>query len=96
MVPSLVVTVTGNGSKLTAGENHTLTCQISYGENTTTMGYSYQWLKNDGNLNNQTSSILFFSPLKESDSGRYSCQVMRDNSTTTSKNSVEVTVNGES
>ena len=91
-----MVTVTGNDSKLTAGENHTLTCHESYGGNTTNITSSYQWLKNDRNSSNQTSRILSFSPLKESDSGRYSCQVTRDNCTTTSNNSVEVTVNGES
>ena len=91
-----MVTVTGSGSIFTAGENYTLTCQTSYGENTTNVTSSYLWLKNDRNLSNQTSSILFFSPLKESDSGRYSCQVTRDNSTTISKDSVVVTVNGES
>ena len=95
MDPPLVVTIIGNSSKLTAGENHTLTCQTSYGENTTNITSSYIWLKDDRNLSNQTSSILFFSLLKESDSGRYSCQVTWDNSTKINiSNSVEVTVHG--
>ena len=93
--PPLVVTITG-GDTFTAGrtQSHTLTCQVSGGDTTTTMSTSYQWLKNDQVINGQTSSTLSFSPLRDTDTGRYNCRGTRGPSTSTS-NSVVITVNGE-
>ena len=88
---SLLVTVTGGGV-FTAGQTHTLTCQVSGGD--TTMITSYQWLKNDLVINGQTSSILSFSLLGEADTGIYHCQGTRGSSTNIS-NSVDITVNGK-
>ena len=90
---SLLVTVTGGGA-FTAGQtqSHTLTCQVSGGG--TTMTTSYQWLKNDQIINGQTSSTLSFSPLREVDTGQYNCRGTRGSSTSTS-NSVVITVSGE-
>ena len=95
MVPTaplpLVVTITTGGGTFTTGQSHTLACQVSGGDITTT---SYQWLKNDQIINGQTSSTLSFSPLREADTGRYNCRGTRGSFTSTSRD-VVITVNGE-
>ena len=92
MIPPLMVRITGGGSTFTAGQNHTLTCQVSGGS--ANMMASYQWLKNDGILSNQTSRNISFSPLKESDSGQYSCQATMG--PTNKSDNVKITVMGKS
>ena len=88
---TLVVTITTGGGTFTAGQSHTLACQVSGGDITTT---SYQWLKNDQIINGQTSSTLSFSPLRDTDTGQYNCRGTRGSSTSTSGD-VVITVNGE-
>ena len=89
----LVVIITTSGGTLIAGQSHRLTCEVSGGD-TTIMTTSYQWLKNDQIINDQTSSTLSFSPLSEADTGQYNCRGTRGSSTDTS-NTVVITVNGE-
>ena len=91
--PPLVVTVTGGGT-FTAGQtqSHTLTCQVSGGD--ASMMASYQWLKDNQVFNGRTSSTLFFSPLRDTDTGRYNCRGTRGSSTSISGD-VVITVNGE-
>ena len=90
--PQLMVTVTGGGT-FTAGQthSHTLTCQVSGGD--ASMMASYQWLKDDQVLNGQTSSTLSFSPLRDTDAGRYNCRGTKG--PTSTSGDVVITVSGE-
>jgi hypothetical protein len=56
-----------------AGEYYYLACQFTGGGTVTSI--SYQWFKNDMPLLNEASATLSFSPLKENDSGVYTCEV---------------------
>ena len=58
-----------------------------------TMMPSYQWLKDDRELSGRISATLSFSPLRQTDSGRYTCQVMRGSLTSTAH--VRINVVGE-
>ena len=73
--------LTGSGVAQIAGENYTLTCQLT-GEGTTTP--IYQWFRNGSLLTDQTSDTLSFSPLSETDSGVYTCEGTRSSITVTS------------
>ncbi len=68
----LVVVITGSGGVFTAGASHSLTCTASGGAS---MTYTYQWQRYGGDIVNETSSTISFSPLREADVGRYNCQV---------------------
>ncbi len=81
-----MVTITGGGGGvLTAGASHSLTCTASGGA---PMTYTYQWLRYDGDIVNETSSTISFSPLREADVGQYNCRVSDGSVTTTSDNVV--------
>ena len=78
----VVVTISGSGGDQVAGENYTLTCQVTGGVATAS---SHRWLKN-GSLLNDTSATLSFSPLRETDPGVYTCEGTRNSITRTSTN----------
>ncbi len=88
---TLVVMITGGGDVFTAGANHSLTCTAIGG---VSMTYTYQWLRYDGDIVNETSSTISFSPLRETDVGRYNCRVS-DGSTNITSDGVEINVEGE-
>ena len=89
--PALIVILTGAGGELTAGEPHVLTCKVTGGEGSTT---TYRWFKDGSLLTSQTSAILSFSPLRETDTGVYTCEGTRG-STGVSPTGVSITVVGE-
>ena len=91
MLPELSVTLTGSGDTLTAGQNHMLTCEASGGGS---MAYTYMWLKDNHVVSGQTSSTYSFSPLRETDSGRYNCRVRVGLSTTVTSGDVTISVVG--
>ena len=74
-----------------AGEDYTLTCQVTGGGTMTT---TYQWLKDNLSLTGETSATLSFSPLRQTDSGVYTCEATRNSISVTSAG-VSVTVGGE-
>ena len=63
--------LTGSGTP-TEGQDYMLTCTASGGGS---MAYTYMWLRNGSVVSGQTLSTYTFSPLRETDSGQYSCQV---------------------
>ncbi len=83
--------ITGGGGVFTAGTSHSLTCTACGGAS---MTYTYQWLRYDGDINDETSSTISFSPLREADVGRYNCRVSVGSMTITSEN-VVISVEGE-
>ena len=85
-----MVTLSGGGTQI-AGEDYTLTCQVTGGE---TMTPTYRWFRNGSLLTGQTSNTLSFSPLRETDSGVYTCEGTRSFMTVTSAN-VTITVVGK-
>ena len=68
------VTLTGSGGGQVAGENYTLTCNVTGGVTTES---THEWLK-DGTPLNVTTATLSFSPLRETDSGDYHCEGTRN------------------
>ena len=90
-IPPLGVTITGGGGIFTAGTSRNLTCTASGGE---PVAYTYQWLRYDGNIVDETSSTISFSPLREADVGRYNCRVS-DGSMTITSDGVVINVEGE-
>ena len=66
----VVVKISGSGGDQVAGENYTLTCQVTGGVTTAS---SHRWLRN-ASLLNDTSAVLSFSPLMETDAGVYTCR----------------------
>ncbi len=89
--PPLVVMITGGGGVFTVGASHSLTCTASGGAS---MTYTYQWLRYDGDIVDETSSSISFSPLREADVGRYNCRVS-DNSMITTSDGVVINLEGE-
>ncbi len=75
----------------TVGANHSLTCTVNGGAS---MTYTYQWLRYDGDIVNETSSTISFSPLREADVGRYDCQVS-DGFMNITSDGVVINVEGE-
>ena len=68
-------TVGGNGAQI-AGEDYTLTCQVTGGGTTSP---TYQWFKGGTPLTGQTSATLSFSPLSQAaHNGSYSCEATQD------------------
>ena len=92
VLPQLNVVLIGSGGTLTEGQNHILTCTASGGGS---MAYTYMWLSNGSIVSGQTSSTYSFSPLRVTDSGRYSCQVSLGSRNMMSE-IVTITVVGES
>ena len=82
-----MVTLSGSGAQV-AGEDYTLTCQFTGGEAVTPV---YRWLKDGSLLAGETSDTLSFSPLRNTDSGGYTCEVTTGSLTGTSP-SVTITV----
>ena len=78
-----MVSLSGSGGPQIAGENYTLTCQVTGGGITT---LTYRWFRNGSLLTDQTSATLSFSPLMESDSGVYTCEGTKSSSCSTSGN----------
>ena len=76
------VSLTGSGGARVVGENYTLTCNVTGGVTTES---TYRWVR-DGTLLNVTSATLSFSPLRETDSGVYTCEGTRSSITRTSEN----------
>ena len=86
-----MVTLSGSGGAQVAGEDYTFTCQFIGGEAVTPV---YQWLRDDSPLAGETSGTLSFSPLRETDSGGYTCEVTTGSLTGTSS-VVTITVVGK-
>ena len=86
-----MVTLSGSGGAQIAGEDYTLTCQVTGGG---TMTPTYRWFRNESLLTGQTSNTLAFSPLRETDSGVYTCEGTRSSITVTSA-SVRISVVGK-
>ena len=91
-IPPLTVRIVSSGGTLSAGQNHTLTCQASGGRS---MAYTYTWLRNGSVVSGETSSTYSFSPLHVADSGIYNCRVT-DGSVNVTSEGVDITVVGES
>ena len=89
---ALNVVLTGSGGTLTKGQNHTLTCEAS---GSGSMTYTYMWLRNGSVVSGQTSSTYSFSPLKLTDSGRYSCQVRVSSTIMNTSRDLTIIVVGE-
>ena len=87
---ALMVSLSGSGGAQIAGEDYTLTCQITGGG---TMTPTYRWFRSNSVITGQTSDTLSFSPLKETDSGVYTCEGTRSFITVTS-GSLTLTVMG--
>ena len=85
-----VVTLVNCGSQ-TAGENCTLTCQVTGGG---IMPPTYRWFRDRLSLTSQTSATFTFSPLSEMDSGVYNCEATKSLSRVTSNN-LRITVTGK-
>ncbi len=83
--------ITSGSGEFTAGASHSFTCTASEGS---FMTYTYQWLRYDGDIVGETSSTISFSPLRETDAGRYNCRVS-DNFVTTTSDGVVINVEGE-
>ena len=66
-----------------------LTCIASGGGS---MAYTYMWLRNGSIVSGHTSSTYSFSPLRVTDSGRYSCQVKVGSSTMNTSREITITV----
>ena len=86
-----MVNLTGSDGEQIAGEDRTLTCQVTGGETITT---TYRWFRNGSPLSGQTSDTLSFSPLSQTDSGVYTCEGTR-NYTSMMSESVTITAVGE-
>ena len=84
--------VTGSGATQHAGEDYTLTCTVSGGENNATT--TYQWFNGSLLLSGETSATLSFTPLRQttpSSNGQYVCEAMRSGRNVSSNSStVEV------
>ena len=83
------VTILENGGAQIVGKNYTLTCTVIGG---VTTEYTYQWLR-DGIPLSVTTATLFFSPLRETDSGDYHCEGTR-NSITMKSGNLTISVEG--
>jgi hypothetical protein len=92
-VPPHEVTVTSSGGVQIAGEDYTLTCQVT---GRGPMTPTYRWFRDGSPLTGQTSATLSFSPLREIDSGVYTCEGTRNSIPVTSRTGITIrTVVGE-
>ena len=87
----LAVNLSDSGNTQIAGENYTLTCQVTGGGTRTP---TYRWFKDGAQLTGQTTESLSFSPLRQIDSGTYTCDGTRS-SVTRRSTSVSLTVVGK-
>ena len=84
----------GSGAQI-AGEGYTLTCQVTEGWTTTT---TYRWFRNDvlldASLIQKRGSIstLSFTPLIETSSGIYYCEVTKSSMTVRSESVGLITI----
>ena len=90
-VAPLNISLSGSGGAQIAGENYTLTCQVTGGGNTTR---TYRWFRNGSLVTGQRSATLSFSPLRETDSGVYTCEGTRSSIARTSER-VTITVDSK-
>ena len=67
IVPPIDVRITKSEVIPTAGQDYSLTCNVSGIESST-----YQWMKNGTSLH-ETGSSLYFRPIKLSNAGKYFC-----------------------
>ena len=77
VVPNVTVQIDNGGLVPVAGQQYFITCNIS-GVKVLDPSITYRWIKNNGSTHMQTgndSKSLFFSILKLSDAGEYSCQI---------------------
>ena len=87
----MYIYITNSSSPQTVGVNYTLTCLINDEEEPDK--HYYQWFMDDLLLTNEISDTLSFSPLRETDSGYYTCEVTTyTGSMNTINSSVDVTV----
>ena len=74
--PLVSLQISDGGDSPTVGHNYALTCHVSGAESI--QSFNYKWMKSSNSTKSQilsNSSKLFFSPLKLSDAGNYSCQI---------------------
>ena len=88
---SITVTLSTSGGAQIAGQDYTLTCQVTGGG---TMTPTYQWFRGTSVLTDETSMSLSFSPLREIDSGDYTCEGTRSSIAVTS-DPITITVMGK-
>ena len=69
-----VVQINGVSSIPQTGQNYTLTCNVA---GNSSLSYTYHWRRNDAPLS-ETGPILSLSPLRLSDAGQYTCEIMGD------------------
>jgi hypothetical protein len=85
------VTITSSGGAQIAGEDYTLTCQVTGGGSA---AITYQWLRDGVQLPSETSMTLSFLPLNQTQhNGSYVCGGTRS-SITVNSSSVEIAVHG--
>ena len=72
----IINVVTSSKEESAAGQDYRLTCNVSGAENIIPI-ITYQWTKENGTqtLVETNSSTLFFSPLKLSDAGLFTCNI---------------------
>ena len=68
IAPTVVISITDNGSTADIGMNFSLSCLIFGHENLANTSVQYQWLRSDSALDDY-SSILTLPSLKLSDAG---------------------------
>ena len=76
-VPTITVQLYDGGNIPVAGQQYSLTCDVS-GAERLHPNITYQWIKNNSDAQMQVgndSKSLFFSSLTLSDAGVYSCQI---------------------
>ena len=87
-----MVTLSSSGGAEIAGEDYTLTCTVIGGDTATP---TYRWFRNGSPQSGETSATLSFSPLRQSDSGVYTCEGTRGSSAAVrSNNMIRITVEG--
>ncbi len=91
IIDPLQITISNSGDAQIAGEDYTLTCQVTGGGTSTP---TYRWFKDGTQLSGEASDTLSFSPLRETDSGAYTCEGTRSSIAITSA-SVSITVVGK-
>ena len=83
--------ILGNADAQIAGENYTLTCQVT-GEDAAAI--TYRWFRNGSLLAGQTSATFSFSPLRETESRLYTCEGTKNSIVNTSEG-VAISVDGK-
>ena len=86
--PTITVAVSGGGTRI-AGYSYFLNCSAP-GASVTT----YQWRKDGSVIQDETTDMLSFSPLRLSDAGQYTCEVAVNSMTLT--DDVDISIEGKS